>query len=312
MSQAAHTRITIANGEWHLNGRVTYPGTRAEGLLMNVRMVNATFEDLNRADFDPIANVKSFIAAVPDYLAHGVRAFTLNLQGGWPGYAGALNSAFSSDGSLRPSYLQRVGQVIDACDRQGAAIILGCFYQAQDQVLSDDEALRRGVAAAASWVRDSGFRNVMLEIANEFGFEGFSHNMLKAPKGQVELIDIAKRVAPEVCISTSSMAHGWLAESVAEAADFATIHLNDVPVEAIPQRIAPLKRFGKPIVCNEDDKTGEEAVRAAEACVANGASWGLMESRVNQYYPFTFGGAADDPVVYAALKQLTTAPAAAN
>ncbi len=48
-------------------------------------------------------------------------------------------------------------------------------------------------------------------------------------------------------------------------------------------------------------------VGAAEVCVAHGASWGLMLVDPNQHFPFTFQGAADDPVVYAKLKHLTTA-----
>ena len=37
------TRVAIAGGKWRLNGEVTYRGSKAEGLLMNVRMVNSTF-----------------------------------------------------------------------------------------------------------------------------------------------------------------------------------------------------------------------------------------------------------------------------
>jgi len=59
-------------------------------------------------------------------------------------------------------------------------------------------------------------------------------------------------------------------------------------------------------VCNEDAKAGEAGAKAAEACVANGASWGLMAEKVNQHYPFVFRGAADDKKVYAALKALTS------
>jgi hypothetical protein len=33
------TRVTVVNGQWHLDGTITYPGSAAEGLLMNVRMV---------------------------------------------------------------------------------------------------------------------------------------------------------------------------------------------------------------------------------------------------------------------------------
>jgi Cellulose-binding Sde182, nucleoside hydrolase-like domain/Cellulose-binding protein Sde0182, C-terminal domain len=77
----------------------------------------------------------------------------------------------------------------------------------------------------------------------------------------------------------------------------------------IPARIAALKKFDKPVVCNEDEKVGRRGAKAAEPCVANGASWGFMLAQVNQHYPFTFKGAADAPQVYAAIRQLTSAGA---
>nr|MDQ3622943.1 hypothetical protein [Verrucomicrobiota bacterium] len=40
---ARPTRVSLRDGRWHLNGEVTYRGARAGGLLLNVRMVNATF-----------------------------------------------------------------------------------------------------------------------------------------------------------------------------------------------------------------------------------------------------------------------------
>ncbi len=124
------TRVSIREGRWFLNDEITYRGAKAEGLLMNVRMVNAVFEDRIRPDFDPNANTERFIARIPDYVAHGVRAFTVCLQGGSCGYEGAVNSAFQPDGSLRDSYLQRVRRVIEACDRSGAVVILGCYLPA--------------------------------------------------------------------------------------------------------------------------------------------------------------------------------------
>jgi hypothetical protein len=50
------------------------------------------------------------------------------------------------------------------------------------------------------------------------------------------------------------------------------IHFNDTKLNEIPDRIKALKKFDKPIVHNEDAKTGA-------LCVASGASWGLMEGR---------------------------------
>ena len=117
------------------------------------------------------------------------------------------------------------------------------------------------------------------------------------------------RAGPEpssVAVSTSGLGHGRYPEALADAVDFLLIHFNGTPVEEIPERIHALRRFGKPIVCNEDDKLGSTACRAAELCVANGASWGLMLKEANQYAPFEFLGAADAPEVYETLKRLTT------
>jgi len=54
-----------------------------------------------------------------------------------------------------------------------------------------------------------------------------------------------------------------------------------------------------------DDKPSRASAEAAEASGAAGASWGLMLEKVNQRYPFSFRGAADDPLVYATLRKLT-------
>lgn len=301
------TQVSIENGRWHINGKVTYPGAKAEGLLMNVRMVNATFEDRKRDDFDPDANTNAFLERLPEYVAQGVRGFTFCLQGGMPGYEGAVNSAFEPDGSLRPEYLARVRRVIEACDKEGAVVILGCYYQRQDQILRDADAVRAGVVNVVNWIKESGFTNIVLEISNEYDHGGFDHRLLKSTEGQVELIRLAKKTNPKLLVSTSGLGHGRLADAIAEAADFILIHFNGTPVERIPERIAALKKFDKPIVCNEDDKQRRTAARAAELSVTNGASWGLMLQRKNQHRPFEFDGAADDPVVYAKLKELTSA-----
>ncbi|MBN2437365.1 MAG: hypothetical protein JXL20_02065, partial [Deltaproteobacteria bacterium] len=227
-------------------------------------------------------------------------------QGGSPGYEGAVNSAFDPDGSLRKDYLQRVKRVIKACDRRGVVVILGCYYQRQDQILKDADAVRAGVVNVVRWIGESGFKNVVLEIANEFNHSGFDHNILKKPAGQVELVRLAKRTDPKLLVSTSGLGDGRLSENIIRASDFLLIHFNGTRTEDIPARIAALKSFGKPIVCNEDQKTGEQAARAAESSVAHGASWGFMHVEVNQHDPFVFQGAKDDPPVYAAIRRLTS------
>jgi hypothetical protein len=297
--------VSIDGTRWKINGKLTNPGSAAEGLLMNVRMVNSTFEDRGRTDFDPEANTNRFIASISDYAAHGVNAFTLCLQGGNPGYEGAVNTAFELDGSLRPDYLQRVERVIRACNERGVVVILGLYYQRQSKYLRDEAAVRAGVVNAANWIRERGFSNVVVEIANEYPHSGFVHPVIRDPKGQASLIRLAKQTAPGLLVSASGYGDGAISWDVAEASDFLLMHLNTTTVADIPARVNALKSWGKPIVCNEDDRVGQLAVDAKTACVSNGCAYGLMLKAHNQIYPFHFDGAADDMVYYSALKKST-------
>ena len=193
-----------------------------------------------------------------------------------------------------------------ACDRNGAAVILGCYYQRQDQILKNEEAVKAGVLHVAKWIQSRGYTNVLIEIANEFPHSGFDHEILRKPEGEVQLIRLAKRAAPGVLVSTSGIGDGKLPDEVAKELDFLLIHFNGVALQEIPRRIGDLKGYHKPIVCNEDDKQGEVAAQAAALSVSNGASWGLMLEKWNQHSPFHFQGTADDPAVYKKLKELTT------
>src|SRR5690554_5175132 len=137
INQENNIQVSLQDGKWYFNNKVINPSSPAEGLLMNVRMVNSVFEDRGTklpeklTGFEPMNNTDAFVSKIPEYVNSGVNAFTISLQGGVPGYEGAINTAFNPDGSLREGYLQRVEKVIRACDTNQAAVILSCFYQRQ-------------------------------------------------------------------------------------------------------------------------------------------------------------------------------------
>src|SRR5688572_28438792 len=95
-----HTTVTIEGERFLINGRPTYTGRSwrgmtIEGLLMNSRMVQGVFDDLNPVTrgrwayrdtkrWDPERNTREFIAAMPAWRKHGLLSFTINLQGGSP------------------------------------------------------------------------------------------------------------------------------------------------------------------------------------------------------------------------------------
>ena len=103
-AQTRRTELTIKGDAFLINGRPTYAGRmfngkRVEGLLMNIRVVQGIFDDLNPETaarwvypdtkrWDPDRNTTEFVAAMPEWKRYGVLAFTINLQGGSPGFAG--------------------------------------------------------------------------------------------------------------------------------------------------------------------------------------------------------------------------------
>ena len=118
MRAAARTTVAIQGDGFLINGQPTYKGRswhgmKIEGLLMNVRAVQALFDDLNpetrshwnypdTGKWDPERNTREFVAALPEWRRHGVLAFTINLQGGSPeGYSKAQPWEHSGDRSRR-------------------------------------------------------------------------------------------------------------------------------------------------------------------------------------------------------------------
>jgi hypothetical protein len=314
-----HTEVSIAGNKWHFNNEVINPGSPAEGLLMNVRMVNAVFEDRGpelekqNPDFDPAENTDEFIRAVPEYVSNGVNAFTISLQGGLPGYEGAVNTAFNSDGSLKPEYFERVEKAIKACDANHAAVILTLFYQRQhshESALNGKEAIFKAMENTVNWISEKEFTNVVLEISNEYRHGGYQNwpdgEWLSSEAGQVELMKRAKELNPALLVSTSGMGNGLYHNNLAENADFLLIHFNNTSLEDYQDKIDVLKKYNKPIVCNEDDKIKQEGAIALALSVLNGSSWGYMNIKVNQHMPFDFSGVEDDTAVYSMFKAVTT------
>lgn len=185
--------ITIDGTDFKINGALTYPGTvDVEGDLINARCVNVCFDDENPAtvsnwDFldgpwDAWRNTDNFCKnGLPLLAAHGIKMISIGLQGGNPGTDNGTNitSAFNADGSLKAAWKERVNQVIKLADEYGIVVLVSCYYQAQDQILTDAAAVEAGVENVIDWLYDEiGYENVLLEMANEHNVGGFAHTIL--------------------------------------------------------------------------------------------------------------------------------------
>jgi hypothetical protein len=300
------TVLGIDGARFTINGAPTYPGQTyrgwpVEGLLMNVRAVQATFDDLNpdtrgqwaypdTGRWDPERNLSEFLAVLPEWRAAGLLAVTVNFQGGSPeGYSRTQpwdNSGFEPDGSLRPGYADRMGRVLDRADELGMAVIVGLFYQGQDERLADEAAVVRAVDNACGWLLDGGWRNVIVEIANECDVPTYEHPIIGFDRCH-ELVARAQshtRDGRRLFVSTSYRGGAIPSDRVLQIADVALIHGNGVTDPAVMRWMVErtkvrLRERSIPIVVNEDDHFAfDEADNNMLAAVSRYASWGLFDA----------------------------------
>jgi hypothetical protein len=304
---ARQTQVSILGDDFYINGQPTYAGRswnghRIEGLLLNARMVQGIFDDLNpqtasrwnysdTGRWDADRNTSEFVAAMPEWRKRGLLAFTLNLQGGSPeGYSHNgqpwINSAFDSDGSLRPDYFARLTRILDRADELGMIVILGYFYGAQDKILTNEDAVLHAVDNATGWILDHGYRNVIIEINNEC--DQHYANAILHPERVDELIT---RVHNTECngfhlLVSTSYSGPLPKQNVVTAADFVLVHGNGVKApEKIAESVRKIRLMcdkPKPILFNEDDNYNfDKPENHFIAAVSEHASWGYFDYRRN-------------------------------
>jgi len=304
------TTVSIRDDMFLVNGVPTYPGRRwngmkIEGLLFNARLIQGIFDDLNPATrnkwaypdtgaWDPDRNTREFVAAMPSWRAHGLLAFTVNLQGGSPqGYSKEQpwhNSAFRGDGSIRPDYLSRLARIIDRADELGMVVILGLFYFGQDQRLDNEAAVIRAVDNAVGWLFDRGYRNVLVEVNNECNVR-YDHDILKPGRVHelIRRVGGMERDGRRYPVSVSYGGGKVPLENVVGNADFLLMHGNGV---GDPGRIAEMVRQARavsgyrpmPILFNEDDHFDFDRPRNnLTAAIGEYASWGYFDPGMSNY-----------------------------
>jgi hypothetical protein len=309
-----HTCIGIDGADFLVNGDPThegveYEGHSIEGLLFNVRMAQAIFDDENpetrdifaypdSGKWNPERNVREFVRAIPEWQGDvigrpRIDAISLNFQGGRPVRHAPdqpwIVSGFRPDGTLKDDWLDRLELVLDRTDLFGVTVILGMFYGAQDGAMEGEAAIKRGARNLTEWLFEREYTNVLLEVNNECDWA--SHEILR-PERVHELIELVRDIERDGYSYpvTTSFLNGPPTEDVVAVSDYVLLHGNtyDEPRDlgAVVEETRALSAYeAMPIVFNEDDHYGfdSEPNNCFEA-IAHGASWGYFEPGVNNYY----------------------------
>ncbi len=301
---AQATTVSIVGDEFHIDGQPTYKGitwngSKIEGLLFNSRMVNGIFDDRNPATvnkwayadtghWDAARNTREFVAAMPAWKQKGLLAITVNLQGGSPqGYSQAQpweNTAFNPDGTLRQDYLTRLNLIVEKANSLGMVVILGYFYSAQDQRLTNEAAVKNAVDNATKYVLAQKWNNVLIEINNECSLN-YDHDILR-PARVDELIQRAKAITlngKHLLVATSY--YGKLPSAkVVAVSDYFLLHGNGKSADKLTRYINGLRQIPgytkRPVVINEDDHYAfDQAQYNMKSAVLDYASWGFFDYR---------------------------------
>ena len=297
------TKLTLQEDKFFLNGTLVYdeiPHCPHKGLLMNMRMIQGVYDDKCEPEryhrygkvFDPAVNTQELIDALPAWYEKGIRAITVGFQGGGPCFTidnqTIENNPFSADGtSIDPAYLDRMEKIILAADALGMVVIVSYFYGAQTRFIPDDYAVMNCVKTASNWLRDKGFTNIIIEIANEHDVRQFMvHPILYTPVGMVRLIEIAKRESNGMPVGCSGTG-GYYDESIAQASDIIILHGNSLSRQRFYDILQKAKavRPIRPILINEDS----QAMSNLEVAVREEISWGYYNNMTKQEPPVYWG-----------------------
>jgi len=319
-----NTKLSVEGENFCINGRRThqnrlYHGKSIEGLLFCVRAVQATFDDENwpgverydagigprsfvypdTGQWDAERNIEEFCAALPSWKDHGISAVSLCFEGGRPMQnvwktrcdpQPWLNTAFNSDGSLKPKHARRMEKCVAELDRLGMVAIVGLFYFGQTSRLENEDAVLRAVREGAEFVSGLNRQNVILEIANEVALDWQSYHYLQFRNLALEKIHHLIRFAQDICerkipVSASLLASQVPTPELVRTADLVIPHGNDLGASGHIRKIEYIRNMPayrenpKPILFNEASADLTDFQAALESHV----SWGYYDHGTNDY-----------------------------
>jgi len=309
------TVLSIEKTRFRINGQLTYSEIpncpeKYQGLLMNARFIQGVFDDKKEPErfhrfgrvFDPEQNTNDLAAALPEWYASGLRAFTVGFQGGGPCFTifGNLqNSPYSADGtSMDERYLTRMARIIEAADELGMVVIVSLFYGHQVKYLQDNEAVAAAVKTACNWLRDQQYTNVIIEIANERDIDPYREKtILYQEWGVVHLMEIARKESGGMPVGCSSTDAGF-SEAIFRHSDVLLIHGNNLSRQKFYNWILRTKQCcqDKPILCNEDS----QALSNMQVALDEGISWGYYNNMTKQEPPAVWGITQGEDAFFAA------------
>jgi len=169
-----------------VKGEKTYLNNH-EFLVKGLRCSNALISDDETNEL--IANLDTFVQ-------YGVNTISVFFMGSRFGDV----KGYTKDGSLNPVYAKRMGKIIEAADKQGMVVLVGCLYWSTSKAKWDfwtQDQANIAIANTIHWLEEHNYRNVFIDVDNE--------GMARRAKGfdNRQMVTAGKAVDPTFVIATN-------------------------------------------------------------------------------------------------------------
>lgn len=156
--------------------------------ILGLRCSNALISD---------ATADQLIDQLDTFKGYGVNTLSVFLMGSRFGDV----KGYRVDASLDPTYAARMGRIIEAADRRGMIVLVGCLYwstsRAKEELVDvwTQADANRAVANTIQWLVENDYRNVFVDVDNE----GMAHDA--TGWSIAEMIDAAHAVDSTIMVA---------------------------------------------------------------------------------------------------------------
>jgi len=177
--QAGQYVFSVRGEKTYLNGQNI--------LVKGLRCSNALISD--RSTEELIANLDTFAS-------YGVNTVSVFFMGSRFGDI----KGYNEDGSLNGVYAERMGRIIEAADKRGMIVLVGCLYWSTSKAKWESWTQKQANTAIANtvrWLKEHDYRNVFVDVDNEgmaLRAKGFDNRLL---------VQAGKKADPDCIIATN-------------------------------------------------------------------------------------------------------------
>ena len=156
VAPAGDNRFSVRGDQILLNGRPIK--------IIGLRCSNALMSD---------ETTKQLIDHLDEFKSYGVNTVSVFFMGSRFGDV----KGYAPDASLSPAHAARMGRIIEAADRRGMIVLVGCLYWSTSRAKEDlrhwtQVEANRAVANTVRWLKEKDYRNVFVDVDNE----GMAHD----------------------------------------------------------------------------------------------------------------------------------------